>query len=447
MIDYPLANEEQLAIIRKGNEVWNKWRIENPREMVLLADANLEKADLSNAYLRNANLNNANLCEANLNGADLSGASLKNAKLSKADLRGANLHEANLENANLSEANLKGANLRVANLYKADLQYANLQYADFWAAFLHEANLKMARFYETKLFLSDLCGADLSGVELNNANLELARLNGTNLSEANLNGANLKRAELIETNLCNAHLNKSDLSHSILTAVNLDGAELTACNVYGISSWGLKSNDKTKQKDLIITPQGEPVITVDNLEIAQFVYLLLRNEKIRDVIDTIANKAVLILGRFTPERKAVLEALRKELRNRDYLPIIFDFEKPSTKDFTDTVRILAGMSLFVIADITNPKCSPLELQATVPNIMVPFVPIYQRGEEPFAMLNDLYKKYKKWILEPLEYDSLENLIRALDEEIIEPALKVNSELLAEKAIEMRVRRIGERHSI
>ena len=41
---------------------------------------------------------------------------------------------------------------------------------------------------------------------------------------------------------------------------------------------------------------------------------MLHNQKIRDVIDTITSKAVLILGRFTPERKAVLDALREELR-------------------------------------------------------------------------------------------------------------------------------------
>ena len=45
---------------------------------------------------------------------------------------------------------------------------------------------------------------------------------------------------------------------------------------------------------------------MDDLEIAQFIYLLLNNQKIRHVIDTITSKIVLILGRFTPERKAVL---------------------------------------------------------------------------------------------------------------------------------------------
>jgi hypothetical protein len=48
-------------------------------------------------------------------------------------------------------------------------------------------------------------------------------------------------------------------------------------------------------------------------------------------------------------------------------------------------EVLAGLSHFVIVDITNPRSAPLELQATVPEYMIPFVPIIEKGEEPFAM--------------------------------------------------------------
>ena len=41
---------------------------------------------------------------------------------------------------------------------------------------------------------------------------------------------------------------------------------------------------------------------------------------------------MLILGRFTDERKAVLNALREELRKRNYLPILFDFEAPARQN-------------------------------------------------------------------------------------------------------------------
>jgi hypothetical protein len=61
----------------------------------------------------------------------------------------------------------------------------------------------------------------------------------------------------------------------------------------------------------------------------------------------------------------VLDGIREELRRRDWVPILFDFDKPTQRDFTETILTLAGLARFVIADITNPKSSPLELQATV----------------------------------------------------------------------------------
>ena len=60
----------------------------------------------------------------------------------------------------------------------------------------------------------------------------------------------------------------------------------------------------------------EPDITVDDLKMAQFIYLPFVNEKIRIVIDTMTSKAVLILGRFTPERKAVLDKIHEQLREK-----------------------------------------------------------------------------------------------------------------------------------
>jgi hypothetical protein len=219
----------------------------------------------------------------------------------------------------------------------------------------------------------------------------------------------------------------------VLTA---DSADLTGCHIYGVSAWGLNL-DGAKQQNLVITKDDEPTVTVDNIEVAQFIYLLLHNEKIRDVVDTIGKKGVLLLGRFTEGRIAILERLREELRKRDFLPIVFNFDKPDTKTFTQTVKLLAGMSRFVIADVTNPKSAPLELQATVPELMVPFKPIIEEGEKPFAMLEDLWIHYRDWVFEPLYYSSLERLVAALDEKIIKPAEIRFAELLARKAEKMK----------
>jgi hypothetical protein len=115
---------------------------------------------------------------------------------------------------------------------------------------------------------------------------------------------------------------------------------------------------------LIVTRVDEPTVAVDNIEVAQFIYLLLHNEKARDVIDTITSKAVLILDRFTDERKAVLYSLRKELRKRKYVLILSDFAKPRSLTTGRNDHVLARMSRFVIADITDAKSVLQEVCST-----------------------------------------------------------------------------------
>jgi hypothetical protein len=142
----------------------------------------------------------------------------------------------------------------------------------------------------------------------------------------------------------------------MLVNTDLTGADLTGCRIHGISAWRLKL-DGAKQQNLVITPENEPTVTVDNIEIAQFIYLMLNNQKVRDVIDTITSKVVLILGRFTDERKAVLDALREELRKRNYLPILFDFSVPATRDITETISLLARMARFLWPTSRMPRAS------------------------------------------------------------------------------------------
>ena len=72
-------------------------------------------------------------------------------------------------------------------------------------------------------------------------------------------------------------------------------------------------------------------------------------------------KSVLVLGRFTPERRAILDAIRDELRRRNYIPIVFDFENSGNRDLTETLILLAGLSRSVIADLSDPNSIPHEL--------------------------------------------------------------------------------------
>src|SRR6266699_1160302 len=153
--------------------------------------------------------------------------------------------------------------------------------------------------------LPDLSEANLSTANLSAADLSRANLTGTNLVTAHLWRAdltltNLSRANLTGANLMAANLTGADLSRATLVSTNCTKAILTDCRIYGISAWDVELQGAT-QNSLIIAGHEQPLISVDNLKIAQFIYLLLNNQEIRDVIDIVAKKFVLILGRFTLE--------------------------------------------------------------------------------------------------------------------------------------------------
>jgi uncharacterized protein YjbI with pentapeptide repeats len=420
-----MADPDHIAQLMKGAAAWNAWRRENRDIVPDLSQANLSRAHLSEAYLDEAVLREARRRRADLDEALLrevrgriptdayiraTDATIRWTRLNGVDLTRADLSEANVVEGHLFGADLVGANLSRANLGRACLVHASLVHAN-------------------------LVKANLSGAELNRADLYAANLSGANLSEADLSWTNLTGADLSRTNLT-----KANLHGATLVGTDFTHADLTASRIFGVSAWGLRL-EGANQQNLVITDLGWPEITVDNIEVAQFVYLLLQNEKIRDVIDTIGKKGVLLLGRFTEGRMEVLDRLRQKLRDLGFVPMVFNFDKPETKDFTETVRLLCNLSHFVIVDITNPRSAPLELQATVPDYMVPFAPILQQGEEPFAMFVDLQNKYD-WVLrDVIGYPSVDRLIEVLEDEVVKPAEAKFNELLARRTNELRVKNV------
>ncbi len=282
-----------------------------------------------------------------------------------------------------------------------------------------------------------LINADLRKQKLRGANFHEANLGAAKLHEADLTGANFCRTDLYETELPDAILTDANLQGTQLAKTNLEGAKLIRCKVYGMSAWDLKL-DRAVQRDLIIRyryrSEGESTegssedqITVDDLQLAQFIYLLLNNKNIRNVIDTITSKAILILGRFTPERMKVLDALRDELRRRDFVPMLFDFEKPQSRNLTETISTLAHMARFVIADITDAKSIPQELQRIVPDLpSLPVQPIILKSQYEYGMFES-FLQYN-WVLAPHRYNDLEDLVQSLSDKVIAPAVAKAKEI-------------------
>ncbi|MFZ2473048.1 MAG: hypothetical protein WAW52_14055 [Methanothrix sp.] len=138
------------------------------------------------------------------------------------------------------------------------------------------------------------------------------------------------------------------------------------------------------------------------------------------MIDTVAKKVVLILGRFTDTRKPVLIAIKDKLRDLDYLPVLFDFKLPAERNTVETITLLASLSRFIIADITDPLSVPQELGSILSGCSsVPVKPILQEGYEPWGMYDAI--KCRPSVLELYYYPDVNELLASLKERIIVPA--------------------------
>ena len=296
------------------------------------------------------------------------------------------LRQAELQGSQLVFCNLSGADLREARLMGADLRSTNLTAADLRGVKINDARAPYADF--------------------SNSQLQRAYLWGSDFREAVFRGADLSGANL----MC-AQLVRADFS----------GANLTGCKVYGTSAWEVKL-EGTKQEELVITPPDKPdeaAVTVDDLQVAQFIFLLLNHKELRVVLRSVTERGVLLLGRFGGGGIEVLRAIAGELRKRGYLPVIFDFPRDPNRNYTETVMTLAGLSRFVVVDLSGPSV-PQELYATVPHYKIPFVPILETGRRPWAMFTDILEY--DWVLKPIvEFEDSASLQQMLDDRIVRPA--------------------------
>jgi len=316
-----------------------------------------------------------------------------------------NLINASLDGLPLCRANLSDALLHGANLRGATLRSANLQR-------VKACSIEMDR-------------AQLMGAKLNDAYLKWAHLTKANLRRADLSGANLTWARLDEANITNA--------------------TLTGCEVYGLSTWGIKGAPK-EQLNLVISPiepsynepfephpkPVEPFLTVDYLEMAQFIFLLTTYERPHNIIDALTSKVVLVLGRFSDKRKPTLDAVREALRHYNLVPLMFDFDRPSSKTLIETVSTLASMARFVIADFTDPQKVREEAPDVVKNTSVPLQPLLLKGAKKPSTLLDLEASGRTTILPTFVYENDDHLVRSLKEDIIEPVNDKVKEMIALK---------------
>ncbi len=312
-----MANQEQLEILKKGSDYWNKWRAQNKNVKIDLGGANLENSqlwginfseaylrntDLRNAYLSRANLSNADLRTARLNRADISVANLNKADLIRADLSESKLNDADLTCADLGDANLRNANLYKAKLFETDLRMAQLNEADIRACDLRGANLEFTQIGNT--VFADIDLSETQGLEEvrhdqpSHISVNVLQRSKGNISEKFLRGCGLSDADIMYAKLYNP-----DLSNEEITKIQYSIYDLRAAQALQISP-------------LFISYSHADSIFVDTLEKG------LNAKGIRfwrDIHDMTAGRIETQIDRAIRQNPTVLLVLSKNSINSDWV--------------------------------------------------------------------------------------------------------------------------------
>ncbi|HET9766424.1 MAG TPA: toll/interleukin-1 receptor domain-containing protein [Thermoanaerobaculia bacterium] len=224
-----MPNLEQLEILTRGADHWNRWRSGHPEALPDLSGANLSGVDL-----RGANLAAARLRQADLTGADL-GVSVESHQdlLTVFGLPGP--APVSFRLTDLRDADLEGASLKSAILTATDLRNANLRQADLSLAVLGSYSLEPGVLSRRLIFPVNLEGAQLQGALLYRTTIQ-----GAILRNALLDGALIAESRFLDLDLSGADRLEA-ARHFAPSTIDVTTLEQTAASLIGKQSEAVRS--------------------------------------------------------------------------------------------------------------------------------------------------------------------------------------------------------------
>jgi hypothetical protein len=294
-------------------------------------------------------------------------------------------------------------------------------------------NLSRTVLYHADLTRSMFIGANLTKTILIEACLDECFFSGTRMIQTSFNSASLRKANfmrafLTEVDLSHADLGRADFrlarlervncEFAMLDEINLANASLENCLLHGMkgSEYEIRG---LQTKNLIITNHDDPTVVLDSFPAAAAVYACWqRTDGVKAERMASKRQLVMILGNFQNERRELLNALRREIKLRNLIPVVFHFDKPFSRTFLNMTRQIAALTRFVIIDFTPPHRINTDFQAALPYFKLPL--------QVIAANLPATREFKKlqhypWILEPYFYQDLAMAGSVIGAKIIEPA--------------------------
>ena len=268
--------------------------------------------------------------------------------------------------------------------------------------------INQLNFSQMNFFNISIYNAYAEGLDLRNSTFIDTHFEEGDFSRTNFSGATFHNTKFNKTILTGANFDGATFVNCNLNRVNLVEAsfrvqEITETVVYGISAWDLQTSDDMKQSKLVIEKtyelysdiirQGKVPMMVDNIELAQFIHYLSNHKKMRDTLNILNDKGVLLLGQFRNGGLERLYSIREWFHQKGYMAMIFDFTRPDYLSLTDTIVTMAGLSKFIVADLSGPSV-PAELNTILSQIKKPVLAF----GNPYSLFPDLADKTKVIII-------------------------------------------------
>ena len=139
-----------------------------------------------------------------------------------------------------------------------------------------------------------------------------------------------------------------------------------------------------------------------------------------EIMSELTQRRVLILGRFTGRRLKMLEAIKAHLQAHEakYLPELFTYAKPTSRDLVEAIVGFAALARFIIADLSEPRSVQQELEAITGQFQsVPIVLLINRTGREWATFE--HTKRRPNVVKPtIRYRDEADLVARLDTEVI-----------------------------
>lgn len=255
-------------------------------------------------------------------------------------------------------------------------------------------------FSRTNFHKSSFESAIFPKADMTNCYLYEADMSAAGFPGADFSGSMIRKAYCSGTDFTDAIFIDCVLNNSTIIRVNFSGVRLEGCNVYGVSAWEIKANEKTVQKELFLhrdnfsrkdIGQSSDVLSyVDDLALAQFFYFLNQPDGFGKSLKQLNKRSVLLLGKFKEGGLELLKTVGEMLRRRNYIPIVFDFDPSEHTSLIENVTTMAGLSRFVLANLEG-NSVPAELAKVTSNYRNPVIGWIHddKHHEVYAMFKDV----------------------------------------------------------